>query len=366
MPETSNQPDQPTSGSVTSAARSIRLIDLACRVGGGANAFRLGPLNLELAAGSRTALVGPSGSGKTTTLRAIAGLETPVAGTVVLGDTVVHEGVRERVPAARRGVGLVFQSGALWPHMDAVRHLRFSAPKLTAKDAVELLERVGLGARLRHRPAQLSGGEAQRLALARALATRPDLLLLDEPLHSVDVHLRDELAALIRRVADELALTLVVVTHDRDEALAIADDVAVLQAGRLVETGPALDLLRAPSSAWTARFLCQAATLPTTPGTNDTLQTAFGSVPAPTTAGRHDLVLLPGDAALDPEGPARGRVVRIEPSFESTHLVHVEVDGKTVRSLLPHDAVLPRPGEMVRLALRAEPRLLPAEEPTPN
>jgi ABC-type Fe3+/spermidine/putrescine transport system ATPase subunit len=351
---------------------AIRLRDVVCRHGRRADdAFELGPIDLDFAPRSRTALVGPSGSGKSTLLRAMAGLERPVSGTVDFGGRRVHDGRRELVPAARRRVGLLFQSGALWPHMTALRHVRFAAPSLDAAEAGALLARVGLGGKEQRRPGELSGGERQRLALARALAGSPDVLLLDEPLHSVDVHLRDELAALIRDVALDRGLTLVVVTHDRDEALAIADHLAVLHDGRLVQHGPALDLLRAPSTAWTARFLCHAATLPVTPSNNGSVgfDSPFGHHALATSSGTladsPELVVLPGDARLDPEGPASGRVLRVEPTPDGSFLVHVEVAGRTVRALAPaHDADrLPAPDTTTRLALRGDPRLLPADRP---
>ncbi|MGA0058767.1 MAG: ABC transporter ATP-binding protein, partial [Planctomycetota bacterium] len=178
--------------------------------------FRLGPLDLHLPAGSRTALVGPSGCGKSTLLRLLAGLERPTSGTISIGGRVVADGPHERVSPAERKIGFVFQDGALWPHLDAVGHLRFVQPRLGDAEAVALLDRVGLADRARHRPAALSGGEAQRLSLARALAHEPEILLLDEPLGAVDVHLRDELALLVADVARDRKLTLVVVTHDRD------------------------------------------------------------------------------------------------------------------------------------------------------
>src|SRR5690606_14129291 len=124
------------------------------------------------------------------------------------------------------------------------------------------LERVGLSGFERRKPGTLSGGEAQRLALARALAPAPDVLLLDEPLSSVDVHLRDALTLLVRSLSEERGLTLLVVTHDRDEALAMADDLVVLRNGAVVERGPAIELLGRPATAFTAAFLAQAACLP--------------------------------------------------------------------------------------------------------
>ncbi|MBL8755407.1 MAG: ATP-binding cassette domain-containing protein, partial [Planctomycetes bacterium] len=211
--------------------------------------FTLGPLSISVPAGGRLAIVGPSGSGKTTLLRCLAGLERADAGSVRIGDVVVDD-ERTHTPPDRRSVQLVFQDGALWPHMTALAHLQFAAPGLATADAMALLARAGLQAHAHKKPSQLSGGEAQRLGLLRALAPNPSVLLLDEPLRSVDVHQRDALVLLLRTLADERNLTTVLVTHDRDEALALATDLCVLHDGQLVEAGPALQLLQQPACAF--------------------------------------------------------------------------------------------------------------------
>ncbi|MCC6670829.1 MAG: ABC transporter ATP-binding protein [Planctomycetes bacterium] len=317
--------------------------------------FRLGPLDLELASGSRTALVGPSGSGKTTLLRALAGLEPVRAGTIAFDQTPVSRPGMLLAPDRRR-IGFVFQSGALWPHLDALRHLRFAAPQLHRDRARALLAEVGLGGKEHRRPGELSGGEQQRLALARALAGAPELLLLDEPLHSLDVHLRDELALLIRRVADARGLTLVVVTHDRAEALALADRVVVLRDGQVVEAGAILDVLRTPRTAWTASFLAQAACLLVDEAA-DPPRTAFGPIARPLGAeGRRALVLLPGDVVLAPDGSGPEALVRqVEPAPNGV-ILGVELDGRLLRVA----AAEPVPaGTRVHLGLRSAPRVLP-------
>lgn len=332
---------------------SVAVDALEFRPGGPKGGFRLGPVSFTAPSGSRTALVGPSGSGKSTLLRCLAGLETPSAGTIRFGDRVVS-GDGAHVPPTERRIGFVFQSGALWPHMTALEHLRFVAPEMKKAEARALLERVGLGGMEKRRPGSLSGGEGQRLALARALAPSPDVLLLDEPLSSVDVHLRDALTLLVRSVSLERGLTLVVVTHDRDEALAMADDLVVLRSGRVVESGAALDLLARPETAFTAAFLAQAACLPVEVGANGSVRTAFGTAPRPDGEGPWSLVLLPGDVACG-DGPA-GRVLHCEPDGGAFR-VHVELDGQTVRL---RDANPRAVGEPVSLRLQGAPRLLPA------
>lgn len=194
--------------------------------------FVLGPMSFALPLGSRTALVGPSGCGKSTLLRCLAGLQQIDAGRISMGGRIVTNG-RVLVPPEQRRIGFVFQDGALWPHMSATQHLRFANPKLTKRAAEELLERVRLEGRGDRRPGALSGGEAQRLALARALAGDPEFLLLDEPLNSVDAELRETLASLIRREAEDRGLTLLMVTHSATEAAAVADRVIAMRSGRL-------------------------------------------------------------------------------------------------------------------------------------
>jgi iron(III) transport system ATP-binding protein len=317
--------------------------------------FRLGPVSMVLPAGGRTALVGPSGCGKTTLLRLIAGLEGADAGRISFGDKLATDGRKRLLPPAERGIGFVFQDGALWPHLDARAQLRFCDPGLDAGAADGLLQRVGLGGKEGSRPRELSGGEQQRLALARALVGRPRVLLLDEPLHSVDVHLRDELSLLIRAVAAEAGLTLVLVTHDRREALAIADHLVVLRAGRIVEAGPAARLVAEPATAFTAAFLGGAACLPVERNGHGTLRTPFGELPAPSGEGAVQLVLLPGDAEVRQGGAAKGRVLQVLPGADAD-VVTVELAG---RSVAVRAAAGLRSGDEVTLALRRPARLLP-------
>ena len=326
-------------------------------------AFRLGPLSFAVPPGGRLAIVGPSGCGKTTLLRCLAGLERAGGGSIRIGESVVADS-RQHVSPDRRGVGLVFQDGALWPHLTALQHLTFAAPGLTAAAAQALLERAGLGAHAGHKPARLSGGEAQRLGLLRALAPQPSVLLLDEPLRSVDVHQRDALVLLVRALADERGVTTILVTHDRDEALALATDLVVLHDGQLVEHGDALHLLQQPATAFTAAFLLGAACLPV--AVNGThVETAFGTFPRP--AGEHGdlrLVVLPGEvraeaAAADRAGPT-ARVLATTP----------EPGGYRVRAALGQQmlvatAATPLPvGSNARLSLARPARLLPWQRRT--
>lgn len=332
---------------------TVQISDLSCRRG----AFALGPLSFDVAAGGRLAVVGPSGSGKTTLLRCLAGLERTGGGTIRIGDRVVADGTTHLAPDQRR-LGLVFQEGALWPHLSALQHLTFAAPGLGRAAAQTLLDRAGIGHLGDRRPAQMSGGEAQRLGLVRALAPEPALLLLDEPLRSVDVHQRDGLVLLVRKLADERGLTTILVTHDRDEALALATDLVVMHEGRIVEAGAAQQLLAAPRTAFTAAFLAGAACLPTT-GLGDRIETPFGNLPRPAGSnGELRLVLMPGDAAAvattDGAGPI-GRVLASTPGADGVHN-RIALGDQIV--LAHSDAPLPI-GADARLSLRHEPRLLP-------
>ncbi|MEA3201121.1 MAG: putative spermidine/putrescine transport system ATP-binding protein [Thermoplasmata archaeon] len=218
--------------------------------------FALHPTSLDLPARSFTVLLGPSGSGKTTLLRMIAGLERPDAGDITIGGRDVTA-----LPPEARGVGLVFQEGALFPHLDVAGNVGFglrvqgvpARERATRVDeALALVGLAGFGAR---KVARLSGGERQRVALARALAPRPAVVLFDEPLASLDRALREELRVTLRRVHDEAGLTSVLVTHDREEALALADRLVLMREGRVVEEGAPRAMFEQPRTAFAARFL---------------------------------------------------------------------------------------------------------------
>jgi iron(III) transport system ATP-binding protein len=322
--------------------------------------FRLGPVSLEVQAGARVAIVGPSGSGKTTLLRCLAGLQTPDSGTMKVGDTVVDDGTT-RLPPAARHLGLVFQDGALWPHMNALKHLRFSAPGLSKQDALALLERGGILAQAKKKPGAMSGGEAQRLGLLRALAPQPAVLLLDEPLRSVDVHQRDGLVLLLRSICDERNVTSILVTHDRDEALALADHLIVMRDGQLVEQGESIDLLEHPATAFTAAFLRGAACLSAKPTAARQFATVFGTFDAPNSVaatGNVDvrLVVFPGEVTADEhgDGPA-AQILLTTPGDGDGIRLRVAVEDQI---LIARTASRPT-SNTTHLRLTAAPRLLP-------
>jgi iron(III) transport system ATP-binding protein len=207
-------------------------------------------------------LLGPSGCGKTTTLRCIAGLEIPDEGDIEIGDRTVYASAsRLNVPPGKREVGMVFQSYAIWPHMTVAQNVEYPLKRRKVRGASrkkrvhDVLEMMGLGG-LAGRPAPaLSGGQQQRVALARALVAEPRVLLLDEPLSNLDARLRRELGGYLRELQQTLGLTVVYVTHDQDEAMAMSDVVALMEHGKMVEWGTPEEVYRRPRTEFGARFL---------------------------------------------------------------------------------------------------------------
>lgn len=202
-------------------------------------------VDLTVPESSITAVLGASGSGKTTLLRLIAGFERLDAGTITVAGRVLDDG-RRAVRPQDRGMGYVPQDGALFPHMTVIGNIGFGLPRRERSTARELLEVVGLTGLERRFPHQLSGGQQQRVALARALAIRPSIVLLDEPFSSLDASLRGELGRDVARILTEAATTTVLVTHDQGEALALADQIAVLDDGRVVARADPRALYREP------------------------------------------------------------------------------------------------------------------------
>ena len=221
-------------------------------------------IDLEIPEGKLVTLLGPSGCGKTTTLRLIAGLERADHGVIEIGGQIVSDPARRVfVGPHRRPIGIVFQSYAIWPHMSVIENvmfpLRVARPRpkrsVARAEAMEALELVGL-ADFATRPAPaLSGGQQQRVALARALVREPKVLLLDEPLSNLDKGLRGRMRDEIRAVQQRLGITTVFVTHDQDEALAVSDDVVVMNGGHVIERGLPQEIYTYPQDEFTARFL---------------------------------------------------------------------------------------------------------------
>jgi len=222
-------------------------------------------VDLEVAAGSRTAIVGPSGSGKTTLLRLIAGFDAPDRGTILLGGEVMARDSQAK-PAHLRGIGVIAQDGALFPHLSVGDNIGFAVPRdapdrATIIDA--LAETVGLNrAMLKRRPDELSGGQQQRVAIARALARKPKLMLLDEPFSALDTGLRSTMRKAVGEMLDRAGVATVLVTHDQSEALSFADQVAVMNNGVIAQAGAPRDLYFRPADRMVAEFLGEAIILP--------------------------------------------------------------------------------------------------------
>lgn len=219
-------------------------------------------LDLHIEDGETVVLLGKSGCGKTTTMRCVAGLEVPNEGSVRIGGKVVFDAAaRTNVPSYKRNVGMVFQSYAVWPHKTVIENVGF--PLMVKKlgrakvrsRALEVLELVGLVELADRSASMLSGGQMQRVALARSIAMSPSVLLLDEPLSNLDAVLRDDLRIELRRIQAASGLTSVYVTHDQSEALALADRIAIMQDGRIMQLAPPADIYSRPASASIARFL---------------------------------------------------------------------------------------------------------------
>ncbi|WP_435744710.1 ABC transporter ATP-binding protein [Nocardioides sp. SYSU DS0663] len=213
-------------------------------------------LDLTVPEGSFFALLGPSGCGKTTTLRMVAGLEEPTAGSIRLGEEDIT-----RLKPYKRPVNTVFQSYALFPHLTIADNVAFGLRRQGRRKVDAEVERMLHLVELEHlakrRPAQLSGGQQQRVALARALINEPKVLLLDEPLGALDLKLRRQMQLELKRIQTEVGLTFVHVTHDQEEAMTMADTVAVMNAGRIEQMGPPEELYEAPATTFVANFLGQ-------------------------------------------------------------------------------------------------------------
>jgi thiamine transport system ATP-binding protein len=312
-------------------------------------------VELALGPGETVAILGPSGCGKTTLLRAIAGLEPLAAGRVDWDGQDLAG-----VPTHRRRFGLMFQEYALFPHRDVRGNVDFGLRMAgidraaRAQRVDEVLELVGLTALRDRRVAGLSGGEQQRVALARALAVEPRLLMLDEPLGALDRPWRDRLLREIRALLDRTQLPALYVTHDHEEAFALADRIAVMRAGRVVQMGAPVDVWQRPADEWTAVFLGFG---PVVDGerVDAGIATPWGVIPAVGVdrAGQAARVVLRPDAVrLAPDGPIRGCVTGSVFGGDRTELT-VDAGGPALRVRVPgRDA--PAVGTSVCLAIEPD------------
>jgi putative spermidine/putrescine transport system ATP-binding protein len=291
-------------------------------------------IDLKVPSDSYCCLLGPSGCGKTSTLRLIAGHETASSGDIIIGTTNVTD-----LPPASRGTAMMFQSYALFPHLNAVDNVAFSlkmrrvAKAVRRATAMELLRVVDMATFAERLPAQLSGGQQQRVALARALITKPQILLLDEPLSALDPFLRIRVRIELKRLQKELGISFVHVTHSQDEAMALADLIVVMNGGRIEHTGSPRDVFNAPRTAFVAQFM----------GGHNVIATEQGKI-----AVRADRL------KLGPSGHGRQRLSAIvrDIQYQGTH-VQVTLAGQDPAGLTAtlneaeFDAIALHPGQQV-------------------
>ncbi|MEH6663717.1 MAG: ABC transporter ATP-binding protein [Brevundimonas sp.] len=316
--------------------------------------------DIDLRPGRITCLLGPSGCGKSTLLRLIAGLEPADEGEIEAGGQVVT-GPGVHTPPEQRGVGLVFQDYALFPHLSVLANVAFGLKHLPRKTrnarALALLEKVRLAARADAWPHMLSGGEQQRVALARALAREPAAVLLDEPFSGLDSHLKAEVRHTLLSALRAAGAAVLIVTHDAEEALLMADDLALMSEGRILQAGDPGDCYLNPASMAAARLLGEANALPARVA-GGVAETAFGDVPAPGLPDGAGVVMVrPEGLRLWLEG-ARAQIAAV--AFGGGfHEVTVAAGGQTARLRL-HGGV-PAVGEEVSVVIDADrARVFPA------
>lgn len=330
---------------------SVRLVGLTKHFG---RVIALKTLDLDVRAGEMVGFLGPSGCGKTTTLLMVAGIYQPTAGEIYFGERRV-----EHLHPRDRDVGMVFQSYALYPHLSIFENIAFplrlkgfSRPDVTQR-VQQTAELLGIAHVLDRRPAQVSGGQQQRAALARALVKEPQVLLLDEPLSNLDAQIRIQARGEIRRLQQELGITSILVTHDQAEALAMADRVAVFSTGELQQFATADDLYRRPANTFVARFVGHPP-MNLLEGHFENGHFAAGAlrIPAPAAhpRGPGSLGIRPEDANLTGRVPAR--VVITEPLGRET-LVTLKV-GENDFKVLADGNARPAPGAEVRLGYRQD------------
>jgi spermidine/putrescine transport system ATP-binding protein len=271
----------------------VRLVDVTKRF---EDVVAVDRLSLEIEPGSFFALLGPSGCGKTTTLRMIGGFEQPTEGRIYLGDAEVSG-----LPSYKRDVNTVFQSYALFPHLSIFENVAFGLRRRGVKgerlsgQVKEILRLVGLEGMDRRKPRQLSGGQQQRVALARALVNKPKVLLLDEPLGALDLKLRKQMQLELKGIQHDVGITFIHVTHDQEEAMTMADRIAVMSHGRIEQLGTPTELYEHPATAFVAGFLGVSNLIPGTVSGADTVRLSSGSVvrvPAAALAGRTGAVAV--------------------------------------------------------------------------
>ncbi|MEN9433014.1 MAG: hypothetical protein RLZZ422_603 [Pseudomonadota bacterium] len=301
-------------------------------------------MSLQVEHGQIGCLLGPSGCGKTTLLRAIAGFEPVTAGKIALGDTIISS-PSIQIPPEKRQIGMVFQDYALFPHLTIAKNISFGIRHLSkaeqTKRIAQLLELVNLSGYEKRYPHELSGGQQQRIALARALAPKPKLMLLDEPFGSQDVELREMLAREVRDILKQEHTTAILVTHDQHEAFAMADEIGVLKAGRLQQWANPYQLYHRPENAFVAEFIGQGVLITGKVLDDMTVQTAFGRVtgelPENVQTGQSIQVLIrPDDIRLAPKAEHQATIVsRVFRGAEYLYTLQLSDQQTTILALAP-------------------------------
>lgn len=337
---------------------SVIVLDNICKTYPGQARPAVRGLSFTVHEGEVLTLVGPSGCGKTSTLRMIAGFEVPDTGEIRIGVRTVF-GTGGWVPPENRGVGMVFQDYALFPHLNVAGNLAFGLKGMDRsqrkKRVGEVLELTGLAGMEDRYPHELSGGQQQRVALGRALAPRPHVMLLDEPFSNLDVHLRARMRREIRKILREAGVTALFVTHDRTEAFSLADRIAVIKEGELLQLGTPREVHQKPSDPFTAQFLGRTNLLQGVVE-GDRLRMEIGEMHLPPHAEEGPVLvsIRPEICQPDPEGDFRGKILELEYGGDYQEVIVSAGDPpEELRLLLdPHRSI--QRGDTLRFQIRAE------------
>ena len=311
--------------------------------------------DLDVQDGVLLALLGPSGCGKTTALRVIAGFEKPDQGEVMVRDRTVA-GSKAWVPPEKRRVGMVFQDWVLFPHLDVHDNVAFGLPSQGRRERVgEVLDMMRLSGLERRMPHELSGGQQQRVALARALAPSPEVVLLDEPFSNLDATLKAEVRVEVRSILHEAKATAIFVTHDQEEALAMADEMAVMDAGRILQVGTPHEVYQSPVDLRVASMVGDANLIPgdVRAGVATTALGSFAAAGVPDGAVR--MMVRPEEISIAPAPDGRARIVDTE-FYGHDQMVRAQLDDGTrfeVRLLGPHPDL--RTDETVAVTVTGKP-----------
>ena len=330
----------------------------------------LNDINLEVKKGSLTAILGPSGEGKTTLLRLISGFENPDAGEIEIDGQLVFSSRLRPIPPDKRGVAIVPQEGSLFPHLTVAGNVAFGLKHMSREQSrarvTELLEMMNLSGLEKRKPEELSGGMQQRVALARALAPSPKIILLDEPFSALDTSMREQVREEVMTALRRAGATALWVTHDQQEALSTADQVAVMLHGHIVQSADPVTLYREPLRRDIAEFVGDAVVLSgsisngSSPqqATGRTVQCALGALPISTHAGAGDVdvLLRPEQLVLaDAQTPHNGTgVVTLSRFFGHDGIVVVRLPSEELVEMRLHAMSLPEPGETVRIRVTGE------------